>query len=483
MTAVESPARFAPGSTADQLAIPSGQLRALRTGRRSLRALALFLPVVLAGYALFDRGFAYIHVPGTPIFAGEAVMLTGLAALILGTGYVRRGFQYSAPAKVLLVFAAWGLARTLPFVESDGFDAIRDAALWYYALIAIPVCALIVADPEILPRWTRAYGRFIPWVLAWSPFALFLAKAAGNGFGPMVPGSAISIFDHKGANISVQVAIALAFLWLVPGAGGRFRIHLTALATVVLLVGATQGRSGFVAAACALAIVAYFGQGSGRLVFAMGATVLLIVVLGWGFNVQISGDQGRTISVDQLAQNVKSVVGGNSAQAPGNLDANVQFRDKLWAATLHKVRVENKVLGGLGFGINIAKSVGFQGDGPVKLRSPHNSQLDVYARMGAIGLALWIAFWALWSTALLRARLRFRGLGRRLEMGLTEVCLVGAVAILVNSYFDPTLESPQVALWLWTLVGIGLGLVAIARRMTLARSAKPPGTALVIARP
>jgi hypothetical protein len=33
------------------------------------------------------------------------------------------------------------------------------------------------------------------------------------------------------------------------------------------------------------------------------------------------------------------------------------------------------------------------------------------------------------------------------------------------------------------LVGIGLGLVAIARRMSLAHSAPPPGTELVIARP
>ena len=335
----------------------------------------------------------------------------------------------------------------------------------------------------MLPRWTHAYGRFIPWLLVYSPFALFLAKAARNGLGPMVPGSQISIFDHKGANVSVQVAIALAFLWLIPGAGGRFRIHLTALATVVLLVGATQGRSGFVAAAVALAIVAYFGHGSGRLMFAMGATVLMIVVLGWGFNVQIAGDQGRTISVDQLAANLKSVVGGNTAQAPGNLDANVQFRDRLWAATLHKVNTENKVLSGLGFGINIAKSVGFQGDGPVKLRSPHNSQLDVYARMGLIGLTIWIAFWALWCTALLKARSRFRALGRRLEMGLVEVSLVGAAAILVNSYFDPTLESPQVAVWLWTFVGLGLGLVAIARRMMIERSVPTPGTALVIARP
>src|SRR6185436_173260 len=103
---------------------------------------------------------------------------------------------------------------------------------------------------------------------------------------------------------SVQVAIALAFLWLIPDAGGRFRVHLTALATVVLLVGATQGRSGFVAAAVGLAMVGYFVHGRGRLAFAMGATILLIVVAGWGLNVQIEGDQGRKISVDQLAANL-----------------------------------------------------------------------------------------------------------------------------------------------------------------------------------
>ncbi|MDQ1511752.1 MAG: hypothetical protein QOG50_3596 [Actinomycetota bacterium] len=481
MTAVDSRARITPADTTPTApALASGQLRTLRTGRRALNVLASLLPPVLVGYALFDRGFAYIHIPGTPIFAGEVVMLIGIAAVLLGTGYVRRGFQRSTVAKVLLVFAAWGLARTIPFVEADGFNAVRDAALWYYALIAIPVCALVIADPEILPKWTRAYGRFIPWLLVYSPIALLLSKAAGNGFGPKVPGSAISIFDHKGANVSVQVAIALAFLWLVPEAGGRFRLHLTALATVVLLVGATQGRSGFVAAAAALALVGYFGHGRGRLAFAMGATVLLIVVAGWGLNVRIAGDQGRTISVDQLAANLGSVVGANSAQAPGNLDANVRFRDRLWSATLHKVKADQKVLTGLGFGVNIAKAVGLQGTGPVQLRSPHNSHLDIYARMGLIGITIWIALWGLWCITMLRARSMFRALGRRLEMGLVEVSIVAAVAILINSYFDPTLESPQVAIWLWTFVGIGLGLVAIARRATSVR--RTPGTALVISR-
>ena len=121
-----------------------------------------------------------------------------------------------------------------------------------------------------------------------------------------------------------------------------------------------------------------------------------------------------------------------------------------------------------------------QGTGPVQLRSPHNSHLDIYARMGAIGITIWIALWGLWCITMLRARSVFRALGRRLEMGLVEVSIVAAVAILINSYFDPTLESPQVAIWLWTFVGIGLGLAAIARR---AISRRPtPGTALVTSR-
>jgi hypothetical protein len=100
--------------------------------------------------------------------------------------------------------------------------------------------------------------------------------------------------------------------------------------------------------------------------------------------------------------------------------------------------------------------------------------------MGLIGVAIWIAFWSLWFTTLLTARAKFRSLGRALEKGLVEVSIVAAIAIMVNAYFDPTLESPQVALWLWTIVGIGLGLVAIARRATAPRAT--PGTALVISR-
>jgi hypothetical protein len=51
-----------------------------------------------------------------------------------------------------------------------------------------------------------------------------------------------------------------------------------------------------------------------------------------------------------------------------------------------------------------------------------------------------------------------------LSEGILKVCVVGVTAILANAYFDPTLESPQVAIWLWTLAGLGLGIASLRTR-------------------
>src|SRR5690242_15610071 len=90
MIAVDERPRVAPP---DERPGASGQLRSLRTGRRVMRWVGLLLAPVLVGYAFLDRGFAYIHIPGIPIFAGEVVVLVGLVAAVVATAYLRRGFE------------------------------------------------------------------------------------------------------------------------------------------------------------------------------------------------------------------------------------------------------------------------------------------------------------------------------------------------------------------------------------------------------
>jgi hypothetical protein len=466
MTATDSrpPLAALPAGLSAGLPTPPRRLQGLVIERRAMRWVALAIPPLLVGYALFDKGFAYIRVPGVPIFFGEVLMLVCVAAACLATPIMRRGLEHSTVAKLLVVFAVWGLFRTVPNIGTYRLDAVRDAALWYYSLVAIVVCALVLHDRDLVPRWAGYYRRFIPWLLALSPLSLALAKAT-NRLPPIVPGSNISFWDHKAGNIAVQLTIALAFLWLVPGANRRTRAFMSVFATLLLLAVATQTRAGFLAALAGLGLVWVFATRRGRLALVLISTIGLLFAIAWGANLQVTGTQNRKISVDQLVQNVKSLRGGGS-EARGHLSSNVEFRDKLWSGVIKKVRKEKRVLTGLGSGPNIAASLGFQGQQADQLRSPHNSHLDVFARMGLIGAAIWVLIWVVWLRVALRARRRLRALGHALHAGLVEVSVVGVTAILVNAYFDPTLESPQVSLWLWTLVGLTLGLVAISRRAT-----------------
>jgi len=443
-------------------AIPNGHLRALQTGYRALGWLATALPPVLVGYAFFDRAFAYIHVPGTPIFGGEFIILLCVTAALVGTGIVGLGIKRIAVTKLILILALWGAVCTVPYVTKYGINAIRDAALWYYALLAIPVAALVISDPDIVHRWVAGARRLVPWFLLFCPFAVLLDKAAQSGTGPFVPGTSISVWDHRIGNTAVLATMALAFVWLVPGFSRRRRTLLVGLATIVILMVATQNRGGLVAAAAGLLVIWLFTARRLRLVGVMLATIMLLGVFVWASNVHLQGEQGRGISISQLVANIESIR-GNDASASGNLQSNVEFRQQLWSQVFALAENNHALATGLGFGRNIAADLGFAPDTAGFLRSPHNSHLDILARMGIIGAALWTTLWIAWYAVVLRARLRLKALGRYFEASVVEVCIVGVTCLLVNAYFDPTLEGPQVAIWLWTLVGLTVGLAALSR--------------------
>jgi hypothetical protein len=55
-------------------------------------------------------------------------------------------------------------------------------------------------------------------------------------------------------------------------------------------------------------------------------------------------------------------------------------------------------------------------------------------------------------------RLAERGLHARQQVAI--LCQMVVTAVMVSSYFDPQLEGPQVAVPLWTLVGLGLAAVS-----------------------
>jgi O-antigen ligase len=312
-------------------------------------------------------------------------------------------------------------------------------------------------SPDLLERWVVQLGRFVPWLLIWLPFGLVLQSLL---HGPNMPFSAVPVLTHKAGNAAIAALLALGFLWLFPDRrSARSRAAWSIVAIVVMALSATQNRGGLLGAAAGAIVGLVFFPLRDRLRLIVRAVA--VIALGLGLAVQLSlkipttEAQGRAFSASQLIANVASIAGANQSD---NLAGTVAGRDLLWSLIFQKQVADGHLADGLGFGVNLPYLVNdYQvTKGPNPLRSPHNSHDDILARMGLVGLSLWIALWAGWYWRLVTGcrRLARCGLYARRQVGI--LCLMVTTAILVSSFFDPQLEGAQVAALLWTAFGVGV---------------------------
>jgi O-antigen ligase len=440
--------------------------RARVWSERPLVVYARLLGPLLAGYLLFDKAFAYIHLPGTPLYVGEMVLVVGSLGALTATGYLRVAVRDEPILALLAAFFLWGLIRFLPGLHADAINAVRDFALVYYCLFAFFTVAALARSPDLLERWVVLLARLVPWLLIWLPIGLLVAPISSIvPSAPNVPGTTISILTHKPGNAAIAALLALGSLWLFPGRrSARSRGLWSIMALVVIALAATQNRGGLVGVTAGAAVGLLFIRDRLRLIMRAVAVIALGLSLATLLSLKVpaaggAGSQGRSFSASQLIANVASIGG---AQESGNLEGTVAGRDQLWSLIFHKQTADGYLIDGAGFGLNIAFWVGDSQvtNGTNPLRSPHNSHLDVLARTGLIGFSLWIALWLGWYWRLIAGcrRLARRGLYVRRQVAV--LCLMVTTAILVSSFFDPQLEGAQVAALLWTMFGVGVAVTS-----------------------
>lgn len=437
-----------------------GPLRLSAPPRRG-RLLLLFstlLAPLLGGYLLLDRAFAYLHLPGTPLHVGEIVLGTGLIGLCTATGYLRIPLRDEPTLALLAAFVAWGALRSVPGLTTHGIDAVRDAALWYYAIFAFLVVAAVAQSPRLPESLVDRLARFSPWLLLWLPAAMLLSPFEGAA--PTVPFTTVSVLSHKPGNAAIAALMVLASMWLLPGRRGlRSRAAWSILALVTIALVATQNRGGMLAVLVGgLVGLAYLQRGAQVFTkaFAVGAVGLVLALL-LPLRMPLEGWQGRGFSADQLLANVSSLV---PSQAPANLKGTVDGRRVLWTRIIDKQVTDGRLVEGSGFGQNLAAEVGVLDEGQATLRNPHNSHLHVLARMGLVGLVLWIALWAAWFRRLVVGIRRRGRQATDTRRQIAVLCLVVASATLTASTFDPQVEGPQIAILLWTVFGIGVAVTS-----------------------
>ena len=415
------------------------------SGDRYLAALG----VVLLGYALFSRAFAYVGVP--PLFIGEIMLGLGVVELVRVRA---RGWAVSEPALWLLgALLALAAARTLPSIGRYALDAPRDAMQVGYGLFALVVAGLIVDRPERLRDLLVRYRVFATVVLAVG-WAVFLVVKGFTASIPTIPWAGhVHLLEAKAGDLLVHLAGITVFL--VVGFGRRRPLFLALLAlSVGLAVASTRG--GMAAYGVAWVLRPPTAR-VGGLAYAFVALLAVGAVLGPV--VAVNGGE-RDVSVEQVWQNVRSVF---ASSGTSTLDGSKRWR-MLWWNAIWDYTVDGPYFwSGKGFGINLAEADGFSVGDDQSLRSPHNGHLTMLARAGVPGLLLWASVHLVWLATVLRAWAAARRRREAAWMGLFALVVAYAVAAHVNGAFDVYFEGPMGGIWYWTVWGVGLAAARLLR--------------------
>ena len=470
---IAPPDRTAPSPTSQS---PS------RAGPHSFIWFTPALGLLLGGYLFFSKSFAYLHIPGTPVFVGEIVLGIGVIEVLQVRSPWRHLLATAPVLKVLAVFMAVCTVRLALDLPVYKLDAVRDSSIWYYGLFAFLVAAAAAREPTFVPRLLRWYRQALPWYFLWAPIAVVLAQVDGLA-GINVPGTSTPINAFRINDIAVQLGLGLGFLWLgvdrfVGWSPKRGRVELlSAVGALALLVAASQSRGGFLAALGTMGIAfAYLPAGRRRrLFFSVACSLLVVLTVTSTLDLRLHGER-RDVSLQQLTANVASMAGSQKSE---ELSGTVQWREGFWQEVMNDLLSSQAWLTGLGFGpilpdryeVDVGNTNNDNSTQP--LRNVHNSHLTILARTGFPGFGLWLLLWLTYGVQLVRWIRRQGGNVRDPTVAAGAWYLAVVPAFLIGAYFDPSLEGPHAGIWLFTLVGLGAAHSRIRRRIL--PSGGPPG--------
>jgi hypothetical protein len=435
------------------------------------------LLVLLAGYMFMGRGFAHLGVP--PIYVGEFVLALGLVATAVAAIRLRVRRAPTLTVGLLLVFMAWGVLRTVPYIPAYGADALRDAVLWGYALFALMI--YLIADRSWIERAVRTYGLIVPVFALWLPIGWLIWLELSRGATTDRPADLIPLVYFKAGDMAIHSVGAVAFLIL-------FTETFTTLRTFAwryvvsqplvwgMFVFGTVSRGALVAAITGLGLVLLATRRFLNWLPVVVAMIVLTLALAFGPAVTSSvagllpGSPGagpvaaptqpppwyaanRPVTLDQFLGNAGSILTGEGDK---NQVGTVQFRVAWWTKIVNYTVFGPYFLTGKGFGVNLADDDGFQPTLDHSLRAPHNSSMTVLARMGVPGFLLWVGILALWALGMLRSVIRNRLAGDRWLSSASALLFIYWFAIMIVTSFDPFIEGPQGGIWFWVVFGLGL---------------------------
>jgi hypothetical protein len=410
----------------------------------------LVLAVLLTGYVIFGKVFAYIGVP--PLYIGELVFAFGILAFL----HSRCGLATFAnlPNLLLGLLIGWAMLRMLIDLGEYGVEAVRDSVIINYGGFAFVMTAVLLERPQrasLMIGFLRILGTILV------PIAPILVMMSDESYFSSSGQMALSYVKVGTTAVHLGAAALLMLMGF-----RRTNLVWLGLLLIGMMAAASQNRGGMLAMIAMLS-VAVLATGRLRLAGAFLATSVALFMVAYVLDVSIPTQRTRDISVVQLGENIVSVFGGSQE----NLDTTKQWRTQWWSLIVDYTFSGPYFWVGKGFGINLAVSDGIVSSGvsaviPI-LRSPHNGHLTILARTGIIGLTLWLLTLCSWAFVMLTNMVRARRHGDVVWADFFLLVFCYGLGFLIDATFDVTLEGPMGGIWFWTVFGVGTGATMIYR--------------------
>ena len=426
---------------------------------------------LLIGYVVLGRGFAYTSVPlhlllpdggQFPIYVGEIALLGCLLTMPHRAAW--RQFASTASGRWLFPWLAAGAVLTIVNVPEYGVNALRDGATWYYAIFLYVGFAFASRMPEII-RLCRVLAVALLLHLLYS-ITYLLHLVYFEALPIMAPGSDFPLFGYR-HDVSAVVFLGGVLFTLLLADRLQWRTSTRWLFAVpqFALFLALQKRSAYVALLLvtgALLVLRRFGP---MLRIGAMAVLVLIAAISWGGELDLlSFGSSFKASPERVVEYVTTLIdfGGRARyryQESESAIGTVEWRREYWEIVItDNLRDPWRFIVGRGFGPDLVTSTKYTFGGDRPNRNPHNIAITVLARMGLVGLVLWLGFYVAIFRELLAGIRRADRQGDAWSRDVCTFVLIYAVAVLGASLFSVMLETPFVAIPYYFLLGCGLSI-------------------------
>ena len=412
------------------LMLPLTLRYARQVGAGHLQGVLLWFVMCTTAYA---KDFAYLHIPGIPVFVTDIVLaVLFFFSFLCPRLRIPAAFWPNRVVWLLLILGGVEISRSL-IAGREPIMVLRDFAVPLYSIFLL--IGLYVVDDW--PSIERLCKFFI--------YGACMSSVTAVGWFAMVPAQRRYIFHA----IPHLLAALVGLLPWALSTKTSPRVTYSVLALLAAGIVLANSRTVFVSIGICVVVLFFTARLVNRRIrlaqltrWSAGVLAISIALLA----VLMITDNGAKLVKEASTELISGTVNYQN-------DANADFRFQAWTEAWN--RFSRDPLLGEGFGVPF-----LFGDENYDSR-PHNTYLTVLYKMGLLGLVpllLLLGHFYGWGWRTLRS------CNRQQESLYLYCCMLAFLSMCLSGALNLTLESPFSASVFWLTIGVGYRMMVLLVR-------------------